>query len=351
MDKNNQLIKLAKAGGTDAHLVVLDEVNALEGKVNDLDSKVDTKIEEVKNLIVKAETNNALKAIDLVHIPKIIGKKGDKGDTGEPGKDGIDGRDGIDGTNGVDGQVIQGIDGKDGTNGKDGVDGVNGTNGTDGKDGSPDTPLLIRDKLETLKGDDRLDKTSIKGLENVIEQSNLDRAVSILDSRTSFLINKVSNLAATIPSSGSGTVTSVSVSTANGVSGSVATATTTPAITLTLGAITPTSVTTPQTINTSNAIAASGNAATVPITSKINTVTNNSAATLTITLTTASAVDGQLSQVRVLDFSGVAQTITWVNTENGEGTAPTTSNGSTTLPRAALFQFNGSTSKWRCLAS
>lgn len=39
-----------------------------------------------------------------------------------------------------------------------------------------------------------------------------------------------------------GTVTSVSVVTANGVSGSVATATTTPAITLTLGAITPSSV-------------------------------------------------------------------------------------------------------------
>jgi hypothetical protein len=42
--------------------------------------------------------------------------------------------------------------------------------------------------------------------------------------------------------SGSGTVTSVSVATANGVSGTVANATTTPAITLTLGAITPTSV-------------------------------------------------------------------------------------------------------------
>ena len=41
---------------------------------------------------------------------------------------------------------------------------------------------------------------------------------------------------------GTGTVTSVSVVTANGVSGSVATATTTPAITLTLGAITPSSV-------------------------------------------------------------------------------------------------------------
>lgn len=41
---------------------------------------------------------------------------------------------------------------------------------------------------------------------------------------------------------GSGTVTSVSVTTAGGVSGSVATATSTPAITITLGAITPSSV-------------------------------------------------------------------------------------------------------------
>lgn len=41
---------------------------------------------------------------------------------------------------------------------------------------------------------------------------------------------------------GSGTVTSVSVVTANGISGTVATATTTPAITLTLGAITPSAI-------------------------------------------------------------------------------------------------------------
>jgi hypothetical protein len=51
---------------------------------------------------------------------------------------------------------------------------------------------------------------------------------------------------------GTGTVTSVSVTTANGVSGSVATATTTPAITLTLGAITPTSVAASGTVTGSN---------------------------------------------------------------------------------------------------
>lgn len=51
---------------------------------------------------------------------------------------------------------------------------------------------------------------------------------------------------------GGGSVTSVSVVSANGVSGTVATATTTPAITLTLGAITPTSVNASGTLAGSN---------------------------------------------------------------------------------------------------
>ena len=57
--------------------------------------------------------------------------------------------------------------------------------------------------------------------------------------------SQVLNVSGGIPawaSVGTGTVTSVSVVTANGVSGTVATATTTPAITLTLGAITPTTI-------------------------------------------------------------------------------------------------------------
>lgn len=103
-------------------------------------------------------------------------------------------------------------------------------------------------------------------------------------------------------------------------------------------------------IHSSNAITASGNAATVPITHRLSTVTNNSAATLTITITTTSAVDGQLIMVRILDSSAVAQTITWVNTEDSTVTAPTTSNGSTSLPLTVGFQFNASTSLWRCVA-
>lgn len=102
---------------------------------------------------------------------------------------------------------------------------------------------------------------------------------------------------------------------------------------------------------TANAITASANAATVPITSGRNIVTNNSAATLTVTLTTTSAVNMQTCMVQILDFSAVAQTITWVNTENSTVLAPTTSNGSTTLPVTVGFVYNSATSKWRCTAS
>jgi hypothetical protein len=64
-----------------------------------------------------------------------------------------------------------------------------------------------------------------------------------------------------------------------------------------------------------------------------------------------SAVDGQMSIVRIYDFSAAAQTISWVNTENSNATVPTTSNGSTTLPLTVGFMYNGQTSKWRCIAS
>lgn len=80
-----------------------------------------------------------------------------------------------------------------------------GPMGPQGPAGSPDKPEEVRDKLETLEGDERLDKKAIKGLETVVEQSNLDRAVSILDSRTSFLINKINDVKNSIPPAGNGT--------------------------------------------------------------------------------------------------------------------------------------------------
>lgn len=47
---------------------------------------------------------------------------------------------------------------------KDGQDGKDGINGEPGKDGSPDTPIEVRDKLESLTGNKRLDVSAIKGL-------------------------------------------------------------------------------------------------------------------------------------------------------------------------------------------
>ncbi len=105
-------------------------------------------------------------------------------------------------------------------------------------------------------------------------------------------------------SGGSGTVTTVSVVTANGVSGSVATATTTPAITLTLGAITPTSVngvvisgsstptlavtgtTTVSGVNTGDQTSVSGNAGTATALAtprNINGVAFDGTANITVT--------------------------------------------------------------------
>jgi hypothetical protein len=75
---------------------------------------------------------------------------------------------------------------------------------------------------------------------------------------------------------GTGTVTSVSVTTANGVSGTVATATTTPAISLTLGAITPSSV---------NGVVISGSATPTLAVTGAASVSGTNTGNQTITLT------------------------------------------------------------------
>lgn len=103
-------------------------------------------------------------------------------------------------------------------------------------------------------------------------------------------------------------------------------------------------------IDVNNAVTVASNAGTVPITFRLNTFTNSSAATMAITMATSSAVDGQMTIVRIYDFSAAAQTIGWTNTEDSSVAAPTTSNGSTTLPLTVGFMFNGATSKWRCIA-
>jgi hypothetical protein len=62
-------------------------------------------------------------------------------------------------------EVENGVDGKDGKDGITPVKGVDYFDGEDGKDLEPITPDILRDKLESLKGDERLDKSAVKGLE------------------------------------------------------------------------------------------------------------------------------------------------------------------------------------------
>ena len=99
------------------------------------------------------------------------------------------------------------------------------------------------------------------------------------------------------------------------------------------------------------ATTATSNAATVNLAYKTNTITNNSAATLTITFPTAGAVDGMMRVVRIFPSSAVAQTLTLVNTENSTVTPPANTGASTTIPIQIGAIYNGATSKWTIIAS
>jgi hypothetical protein len=99
-----------------------------------------------------------------------------------------------------------------------------------------------------------------------------------------------------------------------------------------------------------NAVTVTTNAGTCSNSFRLNTFTNSSAATMAITIATSGAVDGQQMIVRIYDFSAVAQTIGWTNTENSTVSVPIISNGSTTLPLTVGFIFNAATSLWRCVA-
>jgi len=103
-------------------------------------------------------------------------------------------------------------------------------------------------------------------------------------------------------------------------------------------------------IHLSNNVTVVTNAGTVSTSYRTSTFTNSSAASMSVTMSTTGAIDGQMIMVRIYDFSAAAQSISWINTENSLVSVPTTSGGSTTLPSTVGFQYNGQTSKWRCIA-
>ena len=109
-------------------------------------------------------------------------------------RDGVDGKDGLNGKDGAPGKPglkgIKGVDGKLGPKGDAGKDGLNG------KDGSPDTREQIVEKINKgKKKDTKIKKEQIEGLDDEkLSDDITNRAIGIVDQRTSFLINKLSNL-------------------------------------------------------------------------------------------------------------------------------------------------------------
>jgi hypothetical protein len=142
--------------------------------------------EEIKDSLQGVQAvNEVFKRIELLKI------KGDKGDKGEDGKTPVKGedyytpsevesikkevtpvkgKDYFDGKNGKDGESIVGPRGLRGLKGDkgDSIKGPKGDRGDKGDSGSPDTPYEIRDKLSSLRRNERLDAKYIKNLDKQV---------------------------------------------------------------------------------------------------------------------------------------------------------------------------------------
>lgn len=157
---------------------------------------------------------------------------------------------------------------------------------------------------------------------------------------------------------GSGTVTTVSITTANGISGSVATASSTPAITLTLGAITPTSVngitnlvgTTDVQTLTNKRITPRVQSAASSATLNVNSdsydmaVLTAQAAALSIANPTGTPTEGQALLYKITD-NGTARAITFDTQFRAFGAAlPTTTVINKTIYIGCIW--NSTDTKW-----
>ncbi len=127
----------------------VDDLEEQVGMIHEavlLDPPVDQKLEKVAMKV-------AAKLVDLE-----TGPQGPEGPAGPAGLDGAEGPMGPQGPAGKDGRSIIAMRGEQGATGPTGAPGV------PGKDGSPDTAEQVRDKLELLVGDERMDKNAIRGI-------------------------------------------------------------------------------------------------------------------------------------------------------------------------------------------
>lgn len=150
-------------------MVNIDQIN---------EAKKRLKLTKEKGPWAVALTDVLNKIIDEVKRKAERGEKGEKGDLGDKGDSiiGPKGDIGPQGPPGAPGLSIKGdkgemgIVGRPGKDGKPGAKGERGPIGRPGKDGSPDKPQDIKKKLETLKGEDRLDAKAIKNLPEIVRE-------------------------------------------------------------------------------------------------------------------------------------------------------------------------------------
>lgn len=144
-------IAIKENGGNDADLILLAEID-------DLSTHIDESLAEVGIAFDKAVEEVKANTPDLAKIVSDIrGKDGTDGPQGPIGPQGetIVGPQGPQGPQGVPGRSMIALRGPKG---------ADGFPGPAGKDGSPDTAEQVRDKLELLQGDDKLDKNAIRGI-------------------------------------------------------------------------------------------------------------------------------------------------------------------------------------------
>jgi len=128
-----------------------DLLQTIQALKDDVEVTLDD-LEFIKIKIDNGELENLFEIVEILNnkIEEFRLQKGDKGDKGKSGKDGKNGKDGLDG--------------------KDGIDGIDGRDGLDGKDGTEITSDQIRDKLQSLDGENRLDASAIKNLPTFIDK-------------------------------------------------------------------------------------------------------------------------------------------------------------------------------------
>lgn len=175
--QRERIVKIVESGNIAVAKFLTELEDNFEAKVEEIKTAFDEKLEEAVSRV--PDLKNVLEQI-----------KGKDGADGEPGKDSkIPGPQGIPGKPGPKGDTVIGPPGPSG-------DTIVGPPGPPGEPGKPadesliiktienDLPVLgtaIRDSLELLQGEERLDKKAIKGLEDwqkVVEKKAGERALT-----------------------------------------------------------------------------------------------------------------------------------------------------------------------------